>query len=137
MLYIATHVCGKPCEMLLDTGSEFSVISLPTARRLGLEPYIDRRMQGVAAGVGVAPILGRLHSVPVMLGPLSVTMDFEVLQVDEAIIMLGMDIMKKYRCVVDMERGSLRIGGHELPFLPPSPQRVKPALVAEVGCPMM
>merc|ERR1712226_30957 len=59
---VPPSLCHVPCvigkdvcvEMMVDTGAQTSVMSLSLAKQLNLDSRIDRRHQGVAAGVGRA-----------------------------------------------------------------------------------
>mmetsp|Transcript_28865 Transcript_28865/g.37689 ORF Transcript_28865/g.37689 Transcript_28865/m.37689 type:complete len:325 (-) Transcript_28865:63-1037(-) len=129
----ALHVpmCHVPCvlgdhicvEMMVDTGAQKSVISIELARELGLESNIDRREWGVAAGVGRARILGKISNVICVLGHVEFHMDFLVLDVTDRLLLLGLDQMRKYNCIVDLQRDVLIFGGNggvEVPMLPPT-----------------
>ena len=67
----SSHMCLVPCqigptttvEMLVDTGAQSSVLSSAVVRQLGLAGRVDRRHQGVAAGVGRARISGKLRNI--------------------------------------------------------------------------
>ena len=99
--------------MLVDTGAQSSVLSLPLASRLGLSQRIDRRYQGVAAGVGRAKIVGRVGNVVCTfgVGHVEFLMDFIVLEVDDPLVIMGLDQLRKYKCLVDLEKECLIFGG--------------------------
>jgi len=130
-----TPMCHIPCvvgpnavcvEMMVDTGAESSVISESLAKELGLHQHIDRRAQGIAAGVGQARIVGEIHNAVVTLGQVEFLMDFMVLQVPQRLMLLGLDQMRKYKCIVNLEKDVLVFGGSggvEVPMLPPDQQR--------------
>eukprot|EP00957_Ditylum_brightwellii_P119688 9131908-Ditylum_brightwellii.AAC.1 len=69
--------------MMVDTGAQSSVISLQLARELQLDNRIDRSYTGMAAGVGRAAII--------------------VLDVQEKLLLLGLDLMRKFKCIVDLD----------------------------------
>merc|ERR1719191_466469 len=101
MIYVQCEIanCGVAVEMLVDTGAQMSVISLPLVRQLGLHDSVDGREQGVASGVGYARILGRLRGVPVRLGThagVEFALDFSVLGVDQELLMLGIDQLRRF-----------------------------------------
>ena len=106
----------------VDSGAQSSVISLPLARALGLLDRLDRSEQGVAAGVGRARILGKLRSVAVFLGEgVEYAMDFSVLEVQDQLLLLGLDQLRRFKCIIDLERNVLVFGGRggvEVAFLP-------------------
>lgn len=125
------HMCLVPCsignnitvEMLVDTGAQSSVLSTPLVRQLGLTNRLDRRYQGVAAGVGRARISGKIRNVVCTfgVGHVEFLMDFIVLDVEDQLAILGLDQMRKYKCLVDMGNEKLifgGVGGVEVQMLP-------------------
>ena len=129
-----THMCLVPCvlghdeptgiavEMMIDTGAQVSVLSVGLARRLGWMHQLDTRHQGLASGVGQARILGRLSNVPCSIGHVEFLFHVYVLDTPDPILLLGMDLLRQYKCVVDLERDVLIFGGRqgvEVPLLPP------------------
>jgi len=114
-----SHMCLIPAEigklgmieLLVDTGAQSSVISLSLTRRLNLTDRLDSRHQGVAAGVGRARILGKLHNVSVKMDHVEFAMDFMCLDINEDMLILGLDQMRKFKCIVDLEREVLIFGG--------------------------
>ena len=125
---------------MVDTGAEMSVISEQLAKELGLRSQIDRRARGIAAGVGQARIVGQIPNAVVTLGHVEFLMEFVVLQVPhQRLMLLGLDQMRKYKCIVDLEKDVLVFGGSggvEVPMLPPDQQRH--LMVPSVGgdCPI-
>ena len=100
-------------EMLVDTGAQTSILSMPVVRQLGLSNRLDRRVQGVAAGVGRAKILGSLRNVVCSfgVGHVEFLMDYLVLDVSDPLVIIGLDQLRKYKCLVDMERNKVVFGG--------------------------
>lgn len=110
---------------MVDTGAECSVISVQLAKELGIYNSIDTREQGIAAGVGQARILGTIRNAIVTLGHVEFSMEFMVLQVPGPLLLLGLDQMRKYKCIVDLEKDVLVFGGSggvEVHMLPPEQQ---------------
>ena len=141
-----TNMCVVPCvigdgvavEMMVDTGAQSSVISAPLVRQLNLSSRLDQRYQGVAAGVGQARILGKLIDIGVELGHVEFLMDFIVLEVPDNLLLLGLDLMRRYKCIVDLERDVLIFGGKggvEVNLLPAEQQHIRAR--SQLGCPMM
>ena len=125
-------MCHVPCllgsdrnicvEMMVDTGAESSVISLQLAKELKLESYIDRNYQGIASGVGKARIIGMIRNVVATFGHVEFRMEFMVLEVPERLLLMGMDQMRKYNCIIDLQKDVIVFGGTggvEVPMLPP------------------
>eukprot|EP00449_Zooxanthella_nutricula_P045310 CAMPEP_0198592078 /NCGR_PEP_ID=MMETSP1462-20131121/137684_1 /TAXON_ID=1333877 /ORGANISM="Brandtodinium nutriculum, Strain RCC3387" /LENGTH=303 /DNA_ID=CAMNT_0044323653 /DNA_START=1 /DNA_END=912 /DNA_ORIENTATION=+ len=119
-LYVPCEVGAHVVEILVDTGAEMSVISESLARQLDLLGQLDARYRGTARGVGSASILGKIFGVPVKLGHVEFELDFSVLQTDNCQLILGLDQMRRCRCLIDLEKGALVFGGAggvEVPFL--------------------
>lgn len=136
--HVACEMADRAVEMLVDTGAQSSVISMPLVRQLGLESRLDSSQQGIASGVGSARILGRLRAIPVKMGHVEFSLDFSVLGIDQPLLILGVDQMRRFRCVVDLDKQTLLFGGRdgvEVAFLPEpqSPMTYR----AAGGCPTM
>merc|ERR1712107_248221 len=92
----------------VDTGADSSVISYGLAKSLQLvgrnDINIDRSCQGVAAGVGRANIVGKLRDVIATFndGNVEFYVDFHVLDIQDNILILGMDQLRKYNCLIDL-----------------------------------
>lgn len=126
-----SHMCYVPCmigdsvcmEMIIDSGAMASIISLPLVKRIGLEHDIDRSQFGIASGVGRAKILGKIWNVICTLGQVQFKIDFMVLDASDQILLLGLDQLRKFKCMIDLERNVLVFGGSgglEVPMLPPN-----------------
>lgn len=139
MIYVHCDFGTGMTEMMVDTGAQMSVMSTPLVYEFGLQDHVDTRRRGIASGVGHAKILGVLHGVPVRLGTNSgveFALDFHVLGVDQELLMLGIDQLRRFECIIDLKKQVLVFGGHggtEVAFLPPSPKR----LHWRVVCPQM
>merc|ERR1740129_189397 len=125
MLLVACEISGFAVEMMVDSGGQTSVMSATLAQQLNLMDRLDRSGQGLAAGVGRSTILGVLRQVPVNFGRLNLNMDFRVLGGDEGLLLLGIDEMRRFSCVVDLCQGCLTFGAcgdAKVPFCSPLPQ---------------
>eukprot|EP00931_Biecheleriopsis_adriatica_P042646 TRINITY_DN2431_c0_g1_i1.p1 TRINITY_DN2431_c0_g1~~TRINITY_DN2431_c0_g1_i1.p1 ORF type:complete len:327 (+),score=84.23 TRINITY_DN2431_c0_g1_i1:56-982(+) len=134
-LYVPCEIGAHEVEMLVDTGAEMSVISETLARQLNLLDRLDRRYQGMARGVGSAKILGKVFDVPVKLGHVEFELNFSVVQQDTIGLILGLDLMRHFKCLVDIERNRLVFGGAggvEVPFLASLRGRAAPVSAALV-----
>jgi DNA damage-inducible protein 1 len=128
-------MCLVPCtignitvEMLVDTGAQSSVISSPLVRQLDLSDRLDRRYRGVAAGVGRANISGQVRNVACAFGDghVEFLMEFMVLDISEHLMIMGLDQLRKYKCLIDVGNGKLIFGGAgglEVDMLPPDESR--------------
>uniref|UniRef100_A0A7S0A3R4 Peptidase A2 domain-containing protein n=1 Tax=Pyrodinium bahamense TaxID=73915 RepID=A0A7S0A3R4_9DINO len=128
LAFVSCRLAGEELQMLVDTGAKRSVISSSLVQRLGLLGHLDRSIQGVSVGVGSAKITGRLRGVPLALGPVSLSVDFSVLDIEGGLLVLGLESLRQHRCLVDLGRQCLVFGGRSsgmaVPLLPPDPGRV-------------
>ena len=114
MLYVGTTVNGKSLQVFVDSGAQATIMSSACADRLDLLHLVDERFAGVAVGVGTGKILGRIHVVEMDIGgcvfPCSVTvMDSESGLGDKNMdCLLGLDMLKRHRCTIDLGTNVLR-----------------------------
>lgn len=94
-------------------------MSADCAERCNIMRLVDSRWSGVAKGVGVQRIIGRIHMVPIQIGHDHLTTSFSVLEEQPMDMLLGLDMLKRHQCCIDLKRNVLFIGttGMETPFL--------------------
>jgi len=121
MLYIDCSVNGVPIHGFVDTGAQNTIMSKKCAEKCQLTKIMDERFKGIAVGVGTGKIIGKIHAAQLEIGmkyfPCSFTiMDSDSLNVD---LILGLDNLRRHKCVIDLTDNSLRIMGGEVkvPFL--------------------
>ena len=129
MLYISCKINGHEIAAFCDTGAQATIMSHTVAKACGLDDYIDTRFAGTAVGVGTGTIRGRIHVCQMQIGdyyfPCSVTvMESPATGATgkEMPFLLGLDMMKRHTCLIDLEQGVLkfRLGPGqflEAPFL--------------------
>ncbi|XP_061719843.1 protein DDI1 homolog 2 isoform X2 [Cydia pomonella] len=122
MLYINCHVNGFPVKAFIDSGAQTTIMSAACAERCNIMRLVDTRWAGIAKGVGVQRIIGRIHMVQMRIEKDFLTTSFSVLEEQPMDMLLGLDMLKRHQCNIDLERNVLRIGttGTETPFLPES-----------------
>jgi DNA damage-inducible protein 1 len=112
MLYVSAKINGHDVQPFVDSGAQSTIISLKLARACGLENYIDERFAGTAVGVGTGTILGRIHMVQLqietMFFPCSVSVMDDSLGGSEMPFLLGLDMLKRHTCQIDLEQGCLK-----------------------------
>eukprot|EP00978_Attheya_sp_CCMP212_P021805 scaffold64098_cov53-Attheya_sp.AAC.6 len=95
------------------------------------------------AWVGRARIVGKITNVICTLGNVEFHMDFMVLDAPDKLLLLGLDLMRKYNCIIDLQKEVLIFGGNggvEVPMLPPAQQTThafRNGLGTQGGCPVM
>ncbi|KAH8420600.1 hypothetical protein KR009_011953 [Drosophila setifemur] len=122
MLYINCKVNGVPVKAFVDSGAQTTIMSKDCAERCHVNRLIDTRWNGVAKGVGTQPILGRIHMVQLQIENDHLTSSFTVLGEQPMDMLLGLDMLKRHQCLIDLQRNLLIIGttGTKTPFLPES-----------------
>ncbi|KAF7388229.1 hypothetical protein HZH68_012165 [Vespula germanica] len=119
MLYINCKVNGFPVKAFIDSGAQTTIMSAACAERCHIMRLVDTRWAGVAKGVGVQRIIGRIHMVQIQIGNDHLTTSFSVLEEQRMDMLLGLDMLKRHQCCIDLKRNLLMIGttGTETPFL--------------------
>lgn len=81
--------------------------------------YLNR-WAGIAKGVGVQKIIGRVHVAQVEIESVFLLTSFSVLEDQTMDMLLGLDMLKRHQCTIDLQKNVLRIGttGTETSFLP-------------------
>lgn len=119
MLYINCKVNGFPIKAFVDSGAQSTIMSKACAERCNILRLIDNRWSGIARGVGTQRILGKIHLVQLEINGVFVPCSFTILEHQPMDMLLGLDMLRRYQCSIDLKSNVLRIGttGTETPFL--------------------
>lgn len=119
MLYINCKVNGHPVKAFIDSGAQTTIMSAACAARVNITHLIDTRWAGIAKGVGVQKIIGRIHMVQIAIENDFLTTSFSVLPEQPMDMLLGLDMLKRHQCCIDLQKNVLLIGttGTQTPFL--------------------
>eukprot|EP00537_Pseudo-nitzschia_pungens_P003995 CAMPEP_0172369352 /NCGR_PEP_ID=MMETSP1060-20121228/32300_1 /TAXON_ID=37318 /ORGANISM="Pseudo-nitzschia pungens, Strain cf. cingulata" /LENGTH=140 /DNA_ID=CAMNT_0013094249 /DNA_START=290 /DNA_END=712 /DNA_ORIENTATION=+ len=101
-------------------------MSVDMAVSLGLEERINRTVYGDAKGVGRSNIVGVLQNVELLVGHVEFRLFFMVIDSALPCCILGLDQMRRFSCLIDLDNNVLIFGGKDgvsVPFLSPEEAR--------------
>ncbi|KAF7261059.1 hypothetical protein EG68_01585 [Paragonimus skrjabini miyazakii] len=122
MLFVNCKVGRHLIKAFVDSGAQSTIMSEKCAERCNLEPLIDKRWSGMAYGVGTQTIIGRVHNGELEIEGFILPTSFMVLKDQSLDLMIGLDMLKRHQCCIDLKRNVLVLDGGrvETPFLPES-----------------
>lgn len=131
MLWVDVEINKVLIRALVDTGAQMSIMIESASKKCNLGYLVDTRMSGMALGVGSRKIVGKVHKTDIRFGSNIYSSSFTILEDSNGPEMtefiIGLDILKKLQCCVDLKHNKLIFGdGNEVTFVhndvqPPPP----------------
>jgi DNA damage-inducible protein 1 len=120
MLYIDCQVNGHHVKAFVDSGAQMTIMSAACAERCGIMRLVDTRWAGIAKGVGTQKIVGRVHLAQIQIETSFLTGAFSILEEQPMDMLLGLDILKRHQCIIDLQQNKLifKSANIETKFLP-------------------
>jgi predicted aspartyl protease len=113
MLFVPCEIDGNFVQLFVDCGASISAISQCMVQQLGLQNKVNRAVAGTAVGTGSASIVGMLENVACTIGHVEFMMRFIVLDTPRPTLLLGLDQLRRFKCVINLDDNTLTFGGKD------------------------
>ena len=107
MLYIECSVNGVDLQAFVDSGAQMTIMSRKMAEQCNIFKLLDRRYAGMAHGVGMQKIIGRIHAVEMLINNSYFTISISVLESSSLGFIFGLDNLKRHECQIDFAQNKL------------------------------
>ncbi len=110
MLFINGKINNVDTSLFVDTGAQTTVISKAFAEKANLLKFVDTRYATLVLGVGQQKSLGRIWQLQLQIKNTFFVLSATVLEKFNHNILLGLDMMKRHHCVIDLHKKILIFG---------------------------
>lgn len=117
MLFIKCKINNFETTAFVDTGAQATIMSQGFAERTNVMQMVDSRFRGTAMGVGTCKIVGRLHVAQVQIGDHFLPVSCMVVENQTLDLLIGLDVLRRYQCLINLKENCLIINGMQAPFL--------------------
>jgi DNA damage-inducible protein 1 len=104
-------------NIFIDTGAQVSVMSLSTAKDLGVDFLIDHFCEGQLVGIGTKKMIGKIHYLDIQLDNFNLPCGFTIIDDNDIKIMLGLNSMLSLGCMIDLKNKKMIFNNYEVKFL--------------------
>ncbi|GFE55079.1 DNA damage-inducible v-SNARE binding protein, putative [Babesia ovis] len=132
LLFVPVEVNGVKFHALVDTGAQETVMRTDYAEQCNLMSILDRRYHGVAVGVSKGRILGRVHMAHMRIGKSFIPFSCLLMEQLNVGLIIGLDLLRRYQCVVNLKENTLYIGDEKVPFLSEGELRHGTGIISDV-----
>ncbi|KFQ18784.1 Nuclear receptor-interacting protein 3, partial [Merops nubicus] len=122
LIVVSCQCAGKELKAVVDTGSQYNLMSSACLDRLGLKEQLQAlpgEEELVSLPRGARPV-GRVECLPLAVGALPVPCAALVLEDHEKPFSIGLQTLKSLKCIINMEKSHLVLGKTdraEVPFV--------------------
>ncbi|UKK02305.2 DNA-damage inducible protein [Theileria orientalis] len=117
MLYVKVEINNVVMKALVDTGAQSTIMSKECASRCNLLRLVDERFKSVAVGVGTMKTLGKIHLADMKIGTVFIPVSFIVMEEATLEFILGLDVLRRYTCDINLKKNYLGINDVNVPFM--------------------
>jgi DNA damage-inducible protein 1 len=120
MLYVECSINGVSLQAFVDSGAQNTIMSRSFAKKCNLLHLVDESFKGIARGVGMGVILGKIHSADIHIGGKVIPTSFTVMDDKCGVnFLFGLDNLRKHRCSIDLAHNKLFLlsGEISVPFI--------------------
>ncbi|XP_007885755.2 nuclear receptor-interacting protein 3 isoform X1 [Callorhinchus milii] len=137
LIFVRCKCAGTEVNVQIDTGCRYNLMSSACADNLGLKELMqtDEGKTEKPRTPYPCKIIGQIEKIAVTVGQVIIECSIIVVEADEKTFSFGLQTLRSLKCVVDMEKQYLILGGkekEEIPFLGNDDSSLNEATLSEV-----